>query len=76
MNDQVDDDGILGEKDVMHIAARQQNLDHFCLSIKPFHDCNLLGQLRTESRYGPQGDGQSIDIIYPHGNHVALKGPN
>jgi catechol 2,3-dioxygenase-like lactoylglutathione lyase family enzyme len=60
------------------------NMDHFCLRIEPFDAERLqsyfdahgvaCGELRT--RFGAEGDGESINIRDPEGNRVELKGPS
>ncbi len=62
-------------------AASGNNLDHFCLQLKPLSEKAILGHLNEHgikfgefaSRYGAQGRGNSIYIQDPDGNTVELR---
>src|SRR5215469_12182079 len=58
-----------------------RNLEHFCLTIAPYDEAQLIGWLAAHgvaagepaSRYGAQGEGRSFYIEDPDGNRVELK---
>lgn len=56
-----------------------QNMDHFCIRIRPFHPEALKRHLASyligdvEQRYGAQKMGQSLYLKDPDGNVVELK---
>jgi catechol 2,3-dioxygenase-like lactoylglutathione lyase family enzyme len=58
-----------------------RNLDHFCLRVEPFDECDIVAHLArhgiaagpVELRYGAQGEGPSIYLSDPEGNVVELK---
>lgn len=58
---------------------RSQNMDHFCLRIRPFDPARIKKYLHAyaeggvEQRYGAQGMGRSLYISDPDGNVVELK---
>ncbi|WP_370277719.1 VOC family protein [Pontibacterium sp.] len=58
---------------------RSQNMDHFCLRIRPFDPARIKKFLQAyavgdvEQRYGAQGMGRSLYISDPDGNVVELK---
>ncbi|MEP1469727.1 MAG: VOC family protein [Halieaceae bacterium] len=62
-------------------AATGNNLDHFCLQLKPVSEEAILQHLSEHgieggefaSRYGAQGQGNSIYIKDPDGNTVELR---
>ncbi len=62
-------------------TAAQNNLDHFCLQLKPISEKAILDHLNEHgieggefaSRYGAQGQGNSIYIQDPDGNTVELR---
>ena len=59
-----------------------QNLDHFCLTVKPFDEARLRAYLGSHGvrvgeaamRYGAEGEGPSLYFQDPEGNGVELKG--
>ncbi len=59
------------------------NMDHFALRIEPFDEAAIRAHLETHGieagevkrRYGAEGDGPSLEIEDPEGNHVELMGP-
>ena len=59
----------------------ENNVDHFCLQIKPISEESLFAHLQQhniepgtfERRYGAQGFGNSIYIKDPEGNVVELR---
>ena len=59
-----------------------RNVEHFCLTLAPFDEPRLIAWLAAHGiaagepalRYGAQGEGRSIYIEDPDGNHVELKG--
>lgn len=59
----------------------ENNVDHFCLQLKPISEDEIKSHLQAhsieagnfESRYGAQGLGQSIYIKDPEGNTVELR---
>lgn len=64
-------------------AAREPNMDHFCLRLQAW-DADALGQWLAQhgvavgpavTRYGARGSGPSIYIEDPEGNTVELKAP-
>ncbi len=58
-----------------------RNLEHFCLTIAPFHESALIAWLGARgvpareagTRYGAQGEGRSFYVEDPDGNRVELK---
>ena len=62
-------------------AATDNNLDHFCLQIKPLAEQQILDYLRSrgiegaqfQERYGAQGFGNSVYIKDPDHNVVELR---
>lgn len=62
-------------------SKTENNLDHFCLQLKPISEEKILTYLTShnidtgkfEERYGAQGFGQSIYIEDPEGNVVELR---
>jgi glyoxylase I family protein len=81
--DIVDVDGKLGKMGGPPPGDTAHNMDHFCLSIRPWDETALLAHLQTHGvaageigrRYGADGYGQSIYLKDPEGNSVELKGP-
>jgi catechol 2,3-dioxygenase-like lactoylglutathione lyase family enzyme len=59
----------------------ERNIDHFCLQIKPVPEKDIITYLKEsgievgefESRFGAQGEGNSIYIKDPEGNDVELR---
>ncbi len=64
------------------VNQSQANQDHFCLTIDPFDETQLLDYLSAQGiacsevaqRYGAHGFGPSVYIKDPDGNTVELKG--
>ena len=62
-------------------AGAGRNLDHFCLTIRPFDGERLRAYLTSRgvsvgqiaSRYGAAGEGPSLYLQDPEGNGVELK---
>ena len=62
-------------------ATSGNNLDHFCLQLQPIAEADILQHLdahgidggKFASRYGAQGQGNSIYIQDPDGNTVELR---
>lgn len=62
-------------------SKKDNNLDHFCLQLKPISEEEILQHLKShgiktdgfDERYGAQGYGQSIYIQDPEGNTVELR---
>jgi len=81
--DIVDVAGKLGREGGAAPGADAHNVDHFCLSIRPWDEAALLAHLTAHGvtpgevgrRYGADGYGQSIYLKDPEGNSVELKGP-
>ncbi len=59
----------------------ERNIDHFCLQIKSVPEQDIITYLKKngievgefESRFGAQGEGNSIYIKDPEGNEVELR---
>jgi glyoxylase I family protein len=59
----------------------ERNIDHFCLQIKSVPEKDIITYLKEsgievgefESRFGAQGEGNSIYIKDPEGNDVELR---
>ena len=74
-------DGELGRKGGGPPAGSENNLDHFCLQLKPISEADISACLRArgiepgpfEDRYGAEGMGRSIYIQDPEGNTVELR---
>jgi catechol 2,3-dioxygenase-like lactoylglutathione lyase family enzyme len=57
------------------------NVEHFCLTLAPFDEPRLIAWLTAhgvaahapDTRYGAQGEGRSLFIEDPEGNHIELK---
>jgi catechol-2,3-dioxygenase len=62
-------------------SATENNLDHFCLQLKPVSEAEISDHLSKHgidegsfhTRYGAQGFGRSIYISDPEGNTVELR---
>lgn len=62
-------------------AETENNLDHFCLQLKPVSETELENHLSKhgidkgsfQDRYGAQGVGKSLYIKDPEGNTVELR---
>ena len=74
-------DGELGRKGGGPPADSDNNLDHFCLQLKPVSEAEIAAHLRAhgvepgafEDRYGAEGMGRSVYIQDPEGNTVELR---
>jgi catechol 2,3-dioxygenase-like lactoylglutathione lyase family enzyme len=81
--DIVDVTGKIGRQGGAAPGKEARNMDHFCLSIRPWDEAALLEHLKAHGvtpgeigrRYGAEGFGQSIYLRDPEGNGVELKGP-
>ncbi|ANB17278.1 VOC family protein [Dokdonella koreensis] len=76
--------GRLGAKGGPAPGAEARNVDHLCLRIEPFDEPVLVAHLTrfglapfgpAETNFGAEGDGLSIYLADPDGNHIELKGP-
>lgn len=82
--DLVEVDSELGRKGGGAPTATENNLDHFCLQLKPVAEAEIKDHLSKHgidigcfhTRYGAQGFGQSIYISDPEGNTVELRSQN
>lgn len=62
-------------------SKKERNVDHFCLQIRSVPEQDIINYLRKSgievgefaSRYGAQGEGNSIYIQDPEGNGVELR---
>lgn len=83
MIDLVPIDGALGSAGGAAPGREGRNLDHFCLRVDAFVEADIRAHLArhgveagaVETRYGAEGEGQSIYIHDPEGNVIELKGP-
>lgn len=74
-------DGLLGRQGGAVSSGQDNNLDHFCLQLKPVEPQQILDHLTNhdinvgtfEKRYGAQGYGLSLYVTDPDGNTVELK---
>lgn len=74
-------DSELGQMGGAPPTATGNNLDHFCLQLQPVTEADILSHLRAHgieggefaSRYGAQGQGNSLYIQDPDGNTVELR---
>jgi len=74
-------DGKLGQLGGNAPAQKDNNLDHFCLQLKPISESAIIEHLKShgihvgefDERYGAQGFGQSLYIQDPQGNTVELR---
>ena len=74
-------DGELGRAGGDSIASENLNMDHFCLQIQPMAEADIIRHLQNHgiktgdfsSRYGAQGQGNSLYIEDPQGNLVELR---
>ena len=79
--DLVEVDSQLGRSGGGPPTATENNLDHFCLQLKPVSEAEINEHLSKHgidkgsfhSRYGAQGFGKSIYINDPQGNTVELR---
>ncbi len=75
-------EGKLGRAGGAAPGAEGHNLDHFCLTLRPFDPAALRAHLADHGvavgeegeRYGAEGSGQSLYLRDPEGNTVELKG--
>jgi glyoxylase I family protein len=76
-------DGTLGKAGGAAPGAEGHNVDHICLAITPYDEPALRRFLAAHgarigdsgSRYGAEGEGPSLYLQDPEGNHLELKGP-
>jgi len=75
-------DGKLGRMGGAAPGEGGRNVDHICFRVLPWEGEAILGHLAGHgiageivSRYGADGDGPSIYLADPEGNHLELKGP-
>jgi len=81
--DLVDLDGKIGRAGGAGPGPEGRNMDHFCLTVRPWDEAALLAHLERHGvtpgevgrRYGADGYGQSVYLKDPEGNMVELKGP-
>lgn len=74
-------DGELGRAGGDAVASTNRNMDHFCLQIQPMTEAEVIQHLHSHgiktgkfsSRYGAQGQGNSLYIEDPQGNTVELR---
>lgn len=74
-------DGPLGRKGGRAPGEEGRNVDHICIGIHPFDEAALRAHLARHgvviesvgSRYGAEGEGQSLYLRDPEGNVVELK---
>lgn len=74
-------DGELGRKGGGPPGSTENNLDHFCLRLKPISEAEIAAHLLAHGieagefreRYGAEGAGKSIYIEDPEGNTVELR---
>jgi catechol 2,3-dioxygenase-like lactoylglutathione lyase family enzyme len=76
-------DGKLGKMGGAAPEREGHNLDHVCFRVEPFDEAAIRAHLGAhgiqagpvESRYGAEGEGQSIYLQDPENNTIELKGP-
>ena len=75
-------DGKLGRMGGAPPGEGGRNVDHICFRVLPWDGEAILAHLAGHgmeaeivSRYGADGDGPSIYLADPEGNHLELKGP-
>ena len=76
-------DGKLGKMGGAAPGREGRNLDHVCFRVEPFDEAAIRAHLGAhgiqagpvESRYGAEGEGQSIYLQDPENNTIELKGP-
>ena len=74
-------DSLLGRLGGAAPTQTENNLDHFCLQLKPILEEEIKAHLESngveagefDERYGAQGFGQSVYIKDPEGNVVELR---
>jgi glyoxylase I family protein len=77
-----DEDAGNGDEEPGAFPGGGPNLEHFCLSIRPFDEPVLYAHLASfgvaagepGERYGAEGEGRSFYIEDPDGNRIELKG--
>lgn len=82
--DLVDMQGQLGRAGGKPPGIEGRNMDHFCIGIDPFQECELRAHLKAHGiavgdvadRYGAEGGGPSLYIKDPEDNVLELKGPS
>lgn len=75
-------DGPIGQRLGGLPKQEQANMDHLCLSIRPWDEAAILKHLKAhgvdheavETRYGARGSGPTIYLSDPDGNRVELAG--
>ena len=81
MIDLVPVDSVLGRRGGQPPSTEGHNLDHVCLTVDRFDDAALRAYLdghgvrvgETGERNGAEGQGLSIYLTDPEGNHLELK---
>lgn len=75
-------DGALGRMGGAAPGPEGRNVDHICFRVLPWDGEAIRAELKGHgieaeivSRYGADGDGPSIYLSDPEGNHLELKGP-
>ncbi|MBJ6763741.1 VOC family protein [Myxococcaceae bacterium JPH2] len=75
-------DGKLGSAGGAAPGREGRNVDHFCITVRPFDEDSIRAHLEAQGvaifapgeRYGATGDGRSFYLQDPEGNTVELKG--
>jgi ribosomal protein S18 acetylase RimI-like enzyme/catechol 2,3-dioxygenase-like lactoylglutathione lyase family enzyme len=75
--------GALGRVGGAAPGPEGRNLEHFCLTVTPFHEPTLRAHFTSlgfavgeeGSRFGAEGEGPSVYVEDPEGNTIELKGP-
>jgi len=74
-------DSLLGKLGGAAPSQTGNNLDHFCLQLKPISEEGMVAHLESngvevgefDDRYGAQGFGKSVYVRDPEGNIVELR---
>ena len=74
-------DSLLGKLGGAAPSQTGNNLDHFCLQLKPISEEEMIAHLESngvevgefDDRYGAQGFGRSVYVKDPEGNVVELR---
>lgn len=74
-------DSLLGKLGGSAPGQTGNNLDHFCLQLKPISEEDMIAHLESngvevgefDDRYGAQGFGKSVYVKDPEGNVVELR---
>ena len=74
-------DSLLGKLGGSAPSHTGNNLDHFCLQLKPISEEEMIAHLESngvevgefDDRYGAQGFGKSVYVKDPEGNVVELR---